>query len=144
METNINKIMELLKLNKFEEFNCIDSNYLDEEEVAHVMFFMAYYLTKNEKDIGNFLSDFNKKCKDKTPYFFTILKELDTSKKDIMDKLYNEMKKFPMYINPMFSDENLRETKSLIHLYTIMEENKELNESLLNADKMELKKKKRI
>jgi len=49
-----------------------------------------------------------------------------------------------MYINSMFSDENLRETKSLIHLYAIMEENKELNESLLNADKMELKNKKRI
>lgn len=144
METNINKIMELLKLNKFEEFNCMDSNFLDEEEVTHVMFFMAYYLTKNKKDIGNFLSDFNKTCKDKNPYFFAILKELDTSKKDIIDKLYNEMKKFTMYINSMFSDENLRETKSLIHLYAIMEENKELNESLLNADKMELKNKKRI
>lgn len=144
MENNLSKIIELLKFNKFEEFNCMDSNSLNEEEVAHVIFFMAYYLTKNEKDIGNFLSDFNKKCKDKTPYFFTILKELDASKKDIIDKLYNEMKKFPMYINPMFSDENLRETKSLIHLYTIMEENKELNESLLNTDKMELKKKKRI
>lgn len=144
METNLNKIMELLKFNKFEEFNCMDSNSLDEEDVAHVMFFMAYYLTKNEKDIGNFLSNFNKKCKDKTPYFFTILKELDTSKKDVMDKLYKEMKKFPMYINPMFSDENLRQTKYLIHLYAIMEENKELNESLLNTEKTELKKKKRI
>lgn len=144
MKTNLNKITELLKFNKFEEFNEMNANYLEEEEVAYVMFFMAYYLTKNEKDIGNFLSDFNKKCKDKTPYFFTILKELDTSKKDIIDKLYNEMKKFPMYINPMFSDENLRETKSLINLYAIMEENKELQESLLNTDKTEFKNKKRI
>lgn len=54
MENNLSKIIELLKFNKFEEFNCMDSNSLNEEEVAHVIFFMAYYLTKNEKDIGIF------------------------------------------------------------------------------------------
>lgn len=144
MEKNLSKIMELLKLNKFEEFNCMDSNSLNEEEVAHVMFFMAYYLTKNEKDIGNYLSDFNKKCKDKNFYFFNIIKELNTSKKDVVDNIYNETKKFPMYSSPIFSENNLRETKSLINLYAIMEENKELQESLLNTDKTELKNKKRI
>ncbi|PZQ80620.1 MAG: hypothetical protein DI548_13700, partial [Flavobacterium johnsoniae] len=43
-----NKIFKYI-FNKFEEFNCMDSNFLDEEEVTHVMFFMAYYLTKNKK-----------------------------------------------------------------------------------------------
>lgn len=144
MEKNLSKIMELLKLNKFEEFNCMDSNSLNEEEVAHVMFFMAYYLTKNEKDIGNYLSDFNKVCKEKNFYFFNIIKELNTSKKDVVDNIYNETKKFPMYSSPIFSENNLRETKSLINLYAIMEENKELQESLLKTDKTELKNKKRI
>lgn len=144
MEKNLSKIMELLKLNKFEEFNCMDSNSLNEEEVAHVMFFMAYYLTKNEKDIGNYLSDFNKVCKEKNFYFFNIIKELNTSKKDVVDNIYNETKKFPMYSSPIFSENNLRETKSLINLYAIMEENKELQESLLKTYKTELKNKKRI
>ena len=144
METNLNKIMGLLKFNKFEEFNEMDANYLEEEEVAYVMFFMTYYLTKNEKDIGNYLSDFNKVCKEKNFYFFNIIKELNTSKKDVVDNIYNETKKFPMYSSPIFSENNLRETKSLINLYAIMEENKELQESLLKTDKMELKNKKRI
>ena len=144
MENNLSKIIELLKFNKFEEFNCMDSNFLDEEEVTHVMFFMAYYLTKNKKDIGNYLSDFNKVCKEKNFYFFNIIKELNTSKKDVVDNIYNETKKFPMYSSPIFSENNLRETKSLINLYAIMEENKELQESLLKTDKTELKNKKRI
>lgn len=105
---------------------------------------MSYYLNKNEKDIGNYLSDFSKVCKEKTPYFFNIMKELNTSKKDIVENMYKETKKFVTYISPVFNEENFKRTQSLINIYSIMEENKELQESLLNTENFELKKKRRI
>lgn len=144
--TRSETMVELLQFNKFEEFNYMNSKFLDldEEDVARIMYFMSYYLTENNKDIGDYLSNFTKTCKDKTPYFFDIIKELNTYKKDVVEKIYKGTKKFTTYSNPIFSEKNLKQTQSLINMYSIMEENKELQESLLNTENAELKKKRRI
>lgn len=95
-------MVELLQFNKFEEFNYMNSKFLDldEEDVARIMYFMSYYLTENNKDIGNYLSDFARICKDKTPYFFDIIKELNTSKKDVVENIYiKKLKKFQKFQN---------------------------------------------